>query len=161
MKYLIDNWDKVSTIFFAFLSAIFAGLSALILWLEYKRNNPKIAINMYKETSIQDAFPIETITCSITNKGRRPIKIKSFYFLLNNYKKSHFPAGQPMAPFGEPHKLTQTLNETEKYEFKFRLDSLKKSLQKTETITHLCFTDTADNVYKYRLKKKYWKDLIK
>lgn len=161
MKYFIDNWDKISTIFFAFLSATFAGLSAYILCLEYKRNNPKIVVKMNRAILSQGSFVTDIINCSILNKGRRPTTITGYYFLLKDSQKFFYPLGEPMAIFGTDPRFPQTLNESEKYDFNITHSSLKTAIQNLPApITHLCFHDTSDNIYKYKLKKKYWKELI-
>ncbi len=159
MKYFIDNWDKISTIFFAFLSAFFAGLSAYILWMEYKRNNPKIIVKMTKTKTLEDVDYFETINCSIINKGRRSIKITRCFFLLKDGSKFPFLSICPMSTIGTSPNFPQILNETEKFEFNFSFESLQRITKElTSKIAYLCFTDSTDIIYKYKIKKKYWKD---
>lgn len=84
VDFIIDNWDKIMVILFAGLSTIFAGLSFLVLYLEFRRNNPKIKVKLNRSIAFFNDENIDFMTCKIVNKGRRPIIIKSFHFPLSD-----------------------------------------------------------------------------
>lgn len=161
MDFIITNWDKVMTIFFAGLSAIFAGLSFAVLVFEYKRNNPKIVVKMNRSFANFGGKLIECVTCNIVNKGRRPIRIDRFFFSLKNGQNlMFFPSNNDAFITGYP-EFPQDLNEMSSFSFSIYRDAILEAIADVPYPIHsLCFADAADNVYSYKLKKKYWGDLL-
>ena len=45
-EFILKYWNELATIFFAGLSSIFAFLTILILFLEYRRDNAKVKVSM-------------------------------------------------------------------------------------------------------------------
>ena len=162
MDNFLENWDKYATIVFAGLSAIFAGLSFLVIYLDYKRNNPRVEVKMTRAFANLPQGLIDCVNCSVLNKGRRPVKIRRFYFLLKDGQTLvFFPNNHSDFLMGYPEFPT-TLDETEIMEFTIYLSSLKEAIKDLPaSVSSLCFQDTADKIYKYNLRKKHWSDLIK
>jgi hypothetical protein len=160
--FLSMNWDKITTIFFAGMSAIFAGLSFFILCLEYKRNNPNIVVKMNYSFVDFNGSLIDCISCAVINRGRRPVKIKGFNFLCKNKKSLFFLPTDHSAFIGGYPKFPQTLGEGESYDFIMRFAALIDVVAEQQAnIEFLSFSDSADNTYRYKIKKKHWQKLFK
>lgn len=159
-NFIVEHWDKIGTLIFAFLSVIFAFLSFLVLYLEYRRNNPKVEVKVNRALANIGGNILDCVSCSILNKGRRPVQIRRFYFLLKDKQTLvFFPTNNDDFLQGYPEFPT-TLNEMEIMEFSIYLAAIKSALKDIPSkIEAICFQDTADNVYQYKLKKKHWKDL--
>jgi len=161
INFFTMHWDKIMTILFAGLSAVFAGLSFLVIWLDYRRNNPKVIVKMSHAFANFGGNMVHCVNCSILNKGRRPIKIQRFNFSLKNGETLfYFPNNNSAFPTGFP-QFPQELNEMDRFEFLIYLEALVHDLQITPVnVDSLCFADTADNIYSYKIKKKHWRELF-
>ena len=102
----------------------------------------------------------QLIRCLVVNKGRRPVIINGFYFLLKNREQLVLPPSKWEGYFTFP-KFPITIDEAQNFEFFLLLEELRDELQeKNVKVKALCFKDTADNTYSFKIKKKYWKDLF-
>lgn len=159
MNWLVSNWDKVTTIIFAGLSAVFAGLSFVVLYLEYRRNNPNISVKVTRGILCLPQATDQCLNGTILNKGRRPVIMTRLTFLMSNGEHLHFFPGSTAFVEGFPN-FPVTLGEMESFTVSIYQDALIEA--KTENMLGLraiCFYDTADNLYECKLKRKSWKEL--
>lgn len=161
-NFLVSNWDKVMTIAFAGLSAVFAGLSFLVIWREYKRNNANIIVKMNQGLAGYDPQPF--ISCNAVNSGRRPITITGFRFLLKDKSSIFFHEAlkNGEAFIMPPPKLPLVLEETEKIEVMLHQSALEEAVNNNESrLDSLVFSDSVGNEHKYKISPKKWKNLFK
>lgn len=161
IDFFINHWDKILVIIFAFLSAFFAWLSFLVIFAEYKRNNPCIKVLMNRSIIPFWDNMKEYIGCTIVNKWRRSIKIKGIKFILSKGNTLFF-ANDDWNTFlqGFPDFPIQ-LNESDSFETFITKEVLEKEFRKSNfEVKYLCFYDTIDNLYKFRIKKKYWREFF-
>lgn len=149
------------TIFFAGLSAVFAGFSFLVIYLDYKRNNAKAEIKMNRVIAFFGSDHVEYANCSIVNKGRRPIKITGFHFLLSD-NQALFILPTVDSPFlmNNP-QFPEVLNEMDRMEFSIRMEYLKMAFSEASAkVSYLCFRDTTDKIHRFRIQKKNWSEFF-
>lgn len=159
MDWLTLNWDKVITIFFAGLSAVFAGLSFVVLFLDYRRNNPRISVNISRAILSSPSATVHCLNGTIVNKGRRPILLTRITFLMSNGEHLHFLPGSPAFVEGFPN-FPVTLGEMESFNVVIYADALIEAKNDQQLgLRAICFHDTVDNIYQKKLKRKTWKEL--
>ena len=160
--FIIQHWDKIMIIFFAGLSAIFAGFSFLVLWLEYKRNSPNIEVKMNSALMRSDGGLIEYVNCSAVNKGRRPINITGFHFLLKNKQRFFLNPHNTSSFLIKKPEFPQILNEMDIIEFSILLSDLAEGFRDAPSkVKALCFRDTTNKIHKFKIRKKYWNNFFK
>jgi hypothetical protein len=159
MEFILKNWDKITTIIFAALSAIFAGITVWLTYLSYKRDNPKVIVKANRGFLTYTSGSLrECIICSITNHGRRSIKVKNIYFSTESGANMFFPSTCEILI--SDRQLPLQLAEATTAQFFIDINGLKIALSENKAkIKALCFSDELDKVYSYRLKKRHWKDL--
>lgn len=159
MDWLTDNWDKITTVFFAALSAVFAGLSFVVLFLDYRRNNAKVSVSIQRAVLRLPEAIAHCLNATILNKGRRPVIITGLTFLMSNGEhlqflstSSAFVEGYPVFPI--------TLGEMESFSVTAYEDALESAKVENQLgIRAVCFKDTAGNIYQCKLRKKVWREL--
>lgn len=158
IQFITQNWDKILTVVFACLSAIFAGISSWLLWLEYLRNNPKIKVSMQNLIFGWNTLPSmlrEWVNLRIENHWRRKVLISSWHFETSDWRQ-FFLLSWSNVFFQEPD-LPIHLEEQGCFEIKLYTNFLKNAIKEKEvSLKKLCFRDAIGNIYSYELSKKYW-----
>lgn len=162
--FIVNHWDKLSTIILAFLGVVFAGLSAFLSWLAYKRDSAKVIVKMNRSIIM---FPIneqstKLVELDICNTGRRPITIRNFYFEFEGSGKLFFPAKSYEVFVSAPPTFPIKLEESENFNVSLYLDLVIKNVSKTDKkLLRLCFADVSGVIYSSKIKKKYWSEFFK
>lgn len=161
IDFISKNWDKITTIFFAGLSAFFAGITVILTYLNYKRDNSKIKASVSRGLLSYPGILFDCMICRITNIGRRQVTINQVYFSLDNKKNLFFLDNCEFianAGIRFPFKLS----ERESADIDFIIEKVKLSLNENKSkLQSICFRDSTDKVYKIKIKNKKWKDLYK
>lgn len=160
-NFLLINWDKITTLMFAFLATVFAGITVWLTFLSYTRDNPKIIVKVSRGflTLTNDRL-IDCVVCRITNHGRRSITVNQIFLSLKNNETMIFlPDNEILIDSGK--QLPLDLSESSSADFYLLLNNLAVTLkEKHKRIQAVCFRDDTGKIYKYKIKKKYWGELF-
>lgn len=158
---ILKNCDKILTIFFAWLSAVFAGISAWLLWLEYRRNNAIVKTRM-NFAVFSDAWNSHRlIIFRLENHGRRKIIFSDFYFLTSIWESIRFLETSDIFFAWRPHFPVE-LNEQDFFDVKIAQDNFfNYLLEEGKEIDAVYFLDTVWNHYVYKLSKENKKSFPK
>lgn len=158
--FMMGNWDKFFTVFFAWLSAIFAIISSWLLWLEYRRNNPKIEVKMGFAIAWVWWW-VELVSISAENHGRRKVVISSWYFQDSQWKKLIFFYDSDVYFHVQNFSFPITIDEQWVIQILLNKAILEDSIKEQNfRIRKLCFSDTLWNIYSYKLSSKNRKALL-
>ena len=158
---IFKNWDKILTIFFAWLSAVFAGISAWLLWLEYRRNNASVKIRMNFAVFSDSWNSHRLIIFRLENHGRRKVVFSDFYFLTSTWESICFFETSNIFFTWRPHFPVE-LNEQDFFEVKVSQDSFcNYLLEERKQIDAVYFLDAVWNRYTYNLSKENKKPFSK
>lgn len=170
MEEIFENIDSIITLSFAFLSVIFAWLSWWYSKLAYQRNQfmGKVSMNraFWDFWSWDQAVIHDLIIFSFVNTGHRKWTIKSVYLELENNKTIFF-AMMPMSIFINPGlpnfpcvvEETGEISFTVSYEWFVKVIQ-ESCVQKKYNLKYICFSDSTGKNFKYRIKKRHWKELF-
>lgn len=161
MEFIQNNWDKIITIFFAGLSALFAFITVCLMYLDYKRDNPKIKARVSRGfLTYTDGNLVDCMICGITNHGRRAVSISQIYFSVKGGGSLVFLDNCNM--IAVPVNLPFLLSESKNKDVYFYLEEVKSSIkQNNKKLEAVCFKDETGKTYKAKIKKRKWKDLYK
>lgn len=155
---IIDNWDNIAILIFAGLSACFAGWAAWLSFLSYKRDNPKIKVNVSVGLAVYTGRGcVDSINCEIVNHGRRFVVINNIFFILRDGRSLVFDCNVADIILSIERSLPAVLEEGTKFMIIFNLFELKKDLKSQNAkIKYLCFSDETGKKYLFQFKKRKW-----
>lgn len=168
-EFVRNHGGEIWSIMSSSLTILFAWLSWHYSRLAYQRNqfSWKVAMNRafwdFWHRGIK-----ELVVFSFTNDGHRKWIIRNVYIELNNKKtlffttlsRDFFVAGfyPPDFPYelGEMGELSFSMY---KYDFE---KCIRESTEwwKEGRVKYLCFSDNVWKVYRYKIQRKYWKELF-
>ena len=140
IEIVITYWDKIFTVFFAGLSAIFAGISAWLLGLEYRRNNPKIVVKMNLAFLDISGRLEDMVVFSIENHGRRTVSISSWYLEDDNKRSMFLFEGSDI--FFQNVNFPRELSEQQTIKVQCYTQILREAVKERGfKIQRICFSD--------------------
>lgn len=149
-----SDTTNVLLIFFAALSALFACLCFLLLFLDFRRRQPQLKITFETQNDPEQDMP-EIFICSAKNIGHGELKLETFFFHTKDKYAVIYPpdAAVFVAP---PPKLPLTLQEGEAIKIGYFLPQLLSDFKKESVIPqYFGFTDIKDRRYKKRIGEKH------